>query len=125
MGRRYAAPTPFERIVPNSLKANKRRNCHSISIYKVTGCASPADASGFLLVSLSKMPRPVTILPAQNAIRLGRAISDQGWRLHSQIVSSHHDSPSRSFMNARTGIGAASAAKCGETGVLHFLVSSN
>jgi hypothetical protein len=54
IGRRYAAPTPFERIVPNSPEANKRRNCHSISIYKVTGCASPANTSGFLLVSCHK-----------------------------------------------------------------------
>jgi hypothetical protein len=35
-------------------------------------------ASGFLLVSLSKMPRPVSILPPPNLTRLGRGISDQG-----------------------------------------------
>jgi hypothetical protein len=35
-------------------------------------------ASGFLLVSLSKMPRPVTIVPAPKVTRSGRGISDQG-----------------------------------------------
>ena len=78
IGLGYAAPTPFERIVPNSPEANKRRNCHSISTYKITGCASPANTSGFLLVSLSKMPRPASILPVPDATRSGPGISDQG-----------------------------------------------
>jgi len=35
-------------------------------------------ASGFLQVSLSKMPRPVIILPPPDFTCLGRSISDQG-----------------------------------------------
>src|SRR5207244_5643805 len=68
---RYAAPTPFERTVPNPSEANKRRNCHSSSIDKVTGCASPANASGFVQVPLSAVTRPVTILSFGQVPALG------------------------------------------------------
>jgi hypothetical protein len=38
-------------------QANKRRNCHSNSINKDTESASAASASGFILMTLSKVTR--------------------------------------------------------------------
>ncbi len=78
MTRHYAVATHGKSFDLNCPKANKRRNLHSISIYKVTGDASAAKASGFLLVTLSGVPRPFTILLQPKSPRLGRVTPDQG-----------------------------------------------
>jgi hypothetical protein len=69
---------PAKTLFQTALKRTNGETAIQSPYIKVTVGASPATASGFLLVSLSKIPRPGTILPAPNAISLGRAISDQG-----------------------------------------------
>ena len=71
-------PPHAKALFQASLKRRNGENAIQTPYIKVTEGASPAKATGFLLVSLSAVPRPVTILPAPKATRLGRGTPDQG-----------------------------------------------
>jgi hypothetical protein len=71
-------PLPHAKaLFQTNLKRRNGENAIQTPYIKVTEGASPAAASGFILVSLSAVPRPVTILLWPKSSRSGRSTPDQ------------------------------------------------
>ena len=78
IGLGYAALRPSNVLFQTPLKRTNGETAIQSPYIRLRGARPPQTPAASLLVSLSKMPRPASILPVPDATRSGPGISDQG-----------------------------------------------